>query len=103
ERHRSRSAQYGVDSSHRGQSVICQQPSPGGANQTSPALQRWVKQNSDLSPGGTTDFPHIRAECDRAKVSIQTFQCGPEGPLSTVKQNDPLGLHPTLRGVALGA
>src|ERR1700704_3396133 len=32
------------------------QTSPGGANEPSPALQRWVKRNNDASPGGTTDF-----------------------------------------------
>src|SRR5882762_11121705 len=32
------------------------QTSPGGPNEPSPALQRWVKRNNDASPGGTTDF-----------------------------------------------
>src|ERR1019366_10601022 len=37
-------------------SANVQQPSPGGATELSPALQRWESSIDDSSPGGTTEF-----------------------------------------------
>src|SRR5206468_11516801 len=44
-----------------------QLPSPRGANQTSPPLQRWEERNEDLSPGGTTQ--HARGVRSQSRTT----------------------------------
>ena len=64
--------------------------SPGGANQRSPALQRWETWENDSSPGGTTEYPHRLFSAGKSRSDPQV----PKGRPSLKHTPNP-GMDPT--------